>query len=214
MSKLADGEETVRSNVGDHVGATSLKDAAATLAEEFGLFLRDSDVPRLDLSSPSSLLRFTRDFVGAGKPCVLVGAQDDWGATLHLARLSQIGDVSVAMTPNGRADDIEGAFFAKPHVAKMKFAAFAAMLEGGVAETASAVPYLSSQNNVVEREFKSLLGKEIPDLKRAEGPGGRLRGLLPAFGDVSPDQCNLWVSDKRSRTSMHIDYYHNLVSHG
>ena len=109
--------------------------------------------------------------------------------------------LTVAMTPNGRADAIvqlmDGAeCFALPHEEKMSFDAFLALLAD---KHASKVVYAQAQNDSLRQEFASLL----PDID------ADLAWAAKTFGQL-PDAVNLWIGDSRSVTTFHRDFYENV----
>ena len=121
---------------------------------------------------------------------------------------SKCGDaeVTVALTPDGRADAVKpvteanGArLFVKPYERRVKMRDFCAALGSrGSPETEAAgivgVPYLSRQNDSLRDEFSGTLADDVP----VGGPAFAASALGGAAEAV-----NLWVGDERSVTSTH-----------
>ena len=109
--------------------------------------------------------------------------------------------ITVAMTPNGRADAVaqleDGAnCFALPHEEQMGFEAFLALLSDKQAER---VVYAQAQNDSLRQEFAQLMPDIDPELAWA----------AEIFGQP-PDAVNLWIGDSRSVTTFHRDFYENM----
>ncbi|TCD66984.1 hypothetical protein EIP91_000664 [Steccherinum ochraceum] len=122
--------------------------------------------------------------------------------------------ISVALTPNGRADAVtEGSdgrvYFTEPHTEKMTMSAFLSKFVPGSRNAKdSEVCYLQSQNGNVyssdatqPSEFKGLQA-DIPD---------DLHWCSEAL-ESAPDAVNLWIGDQRSITSIHSDPYENIYT--
>ncbi|PSR72924.1 hypothetical protein PHLCEN_2v11227 [Hermanssonia centrifuga] len=133
----------------------------------------------------------------------------------YLAKQCGESPISVAVTPNGRADAItrgpdERLYFAEPHVEHMSMAEFLVRLSSGhdSQSTDSEVVYLQSQDGNlfsstpdVESEFSALssdVPKDLPFITEALGS--------------PPEAVNLWIGDSRSVTSIHSDPYENIYS--
>ncbi|TBU39023.1 Clavaminate synthase-like protein [Dichomitus squalens] len=132
--------------------------------------------------------------------------------------------ISVAVTPNGRADAVTTGpdgklFFAEPHTQRMTVSSFLDTLssdtEGHEIDNQSwEVHYLQSQNgNLFSSRYFDMSGEEDPSEFEA------LREYIPS--DVSwcsdaldrtPDAVNLWIGDERSVTSIHSDPYENIYT--
>lgn len=138
----------------------------------------------------------------------------DWPATrqwsvAHIQERYGASIVSVNITPAGLGDAVvkdgrDGAeVFVKPQERRMPLSAFFEQLaetggEGGGERRG--VPYLSSQNDNLRREFPGLMGDcPEPDFFRR------------CFGSA-PDAANLWIGDDRSVSSVHKDHYENMYS--
>ncbi|KAJ7283646.1 cupin-like domain-containing protein [Mycena rebaudengoi] len=122
----------------------------------------------------------------------------DFSRIVHISRPVIIREISVAVTPNGRADAVTRApngelFFVEPYVEKMKMSEFLFTKLSGKAE--SETHYLQSQNGNVLRPD---IPKEIP-------------WCSDAFGKP-PDAVNLWIGSSSSETSIHSDPYENIYT--
>ncbi|PCH41201.1 Clavaminate synthase-like protein [Wolfiporia cocos MD-104 SS10] len=137
----------------------------------------------------------------------------------------RMGDspISIAVTPNGRADAItvgrDGRqYFAEPHVEKMTMRAFldkiTAELCGMNAEDNGEVLYLQSQNgNLYTAQYFDL------SAEAETSEYGPLREDVPCENlwcsdalDKSPDAVNLWIGNSASVTSIHSDPYENIYT--
>lgn len=163
-------------------------------------------VQRLD-SFPTAI-DFLRDFVSKSTPVIFSGAASSWrGAKWdldHLTRRCAGQEVSVNVSPDGRADAIKvvsetgGArLFVKPEERRMSMKAFCGALENP--SSFDGVPYLSRQNDSLREEF-TRLEDDIPHC---------LEFAREAFGN-EPDAVNLWIGDERSISSCHKDHYENI----
>ena len=109
--------------------------------------------------------------------------------------------ITVAMTPNGRADAVAqlkdgAACFALPHEEHMSFEAFLALLSD---KEVDQVVYAQAQNDSLRQEFAQLMPDIDPELAWA----------AEIFGQP-PDAVNLWIGDSRSVTTFHRDFYENM----
>ena len=108
--------------------------------------------------------------------------------------------MTVDVTPNGRADAINGKHFVKPEERKVEgFGKFLEMLENK-----QEVCYIQHQNSNFDSEFKNFLEGDIDnDLKEY---------AAKMFGESDDVVTNLWIGDRRSVTSMHKDHYENFYA--
>jgi len=166
-------------------------------------FWLDVNVPRVkNISS----IEFLRRFVMKKKPCVIQGAIDHWPALLkwtddYLSHAMNRFEVSVAATPNGRADDVvkgqDGVSrFVQPETRKMLFSDFLNALGDDNSED---ILYCQAQNNSMKTEYQALLSDIEKDLPLA----------TEAFG-LKPDAVNFWMGEDRSVSSLHQDPYENM----
>ena len=194
-------------------GAVAAGDALDVL-RHLSTELRDLDVgtavPRLPATSLGAL-HFLREFVGGSKPVVVTGAISHWPALTSWSeeQLKQVEGstlVTVALTPNGRADcptplpgngDTE--CFALPHQQRMPLAEFLDLLRASREDQTPLVPYYQYQNSCLTAELPQLMADVGPDLPFA----------TDAFG-APPEAVNLWIGAAPSVTSWHRDLYENL----
>ncbi|TFK88924.1 Clavaminate synthase-like protein [Polyporus arcularius HHB13444] len=132
-------------------------------------------------------------------------------------------EISVAVTPNGRADAVTRSpdnkmYFAEPYTDKMTMQSFLDTLSSGEqdsrAGTGLEVHYLQSQNgNMFSATYYDMSGNEDPSEFEP------LREFVPSeipwcseALDKSPDAVNLWIGDENSVTSIHSDPYENIYT--
>ncbi|KAI0081802.1 Clavaminate synthase-like protein [Panus rudis PR-1116 ss-1] len=158
----------------------------------------------------SKWLRIARPVLIKG--CAAPKALAKW-STEYLATQCADSPISVAVTPNGRADAITKGpdgkqYFAEPHIEQMTMRSFLSTLNTEDEQTE--VRYLQSQNGNLytsdegqESEFHALLADVPNDLpwcsEALESP---------------PDAVNLWIGNSKSITSVHsvADPYENIYS--
>ncbi|XP_056152337.1 bifunctional peptidase and (3S)-lysyl hydroxylase JMJD7 isoform X2 [Lampris incognitus] len=167
--------------------------------EAHELYLNQS-VPYLDqLPTP---LEFYRDWICPNKPCIIRNAINHWPA---LSRWTpsylreKVGSkvISVAVTPNGYADAVNGDRFVMPEEREMTFSSLLDVLEGKVKK--NGVFYVQKQC--------SNLTEELPDLTEDVEP--HISWMSQALGKL-PDAVNFWLGESAAVTSMHKDHYENL----
>eukprot|EP00756_Hemistasia_phaeocysticola_P016788 Hpha_TRINITY_DN15498_c2_g13::TRINITY_DN15498_c2_g13_i1::g.173100::m.173100/K19219/JMJD7; jumonji domain-containing protein 7 len=167
------------------------------------------EVPRVSTREMSAA-RWHREFVAASRPCVLTGLAEDWEA-LHrwdseglLARLEG-KEVSVAVTPDGRADAVrrvaEEDVFMLPEERRMPFEDLLRRLEAETGGVGDEVSYAQAQNGSFLAEFSSL-ADDCSDSVATFG--------CEAFGCDKPEAVNFWLGGERSVSSLHRDHYENL----
>lgn len=190
------------------------------------------DIRDFNISSVSiirntlSSLEFLRDYVSSNKPVVIDnGCLSNWNA-LHrwlsddyLCQTAGNCQVTVALTPHGRADcpvhlptehisTTEGIqelpndreCFALPYQEKMTLTDFFSLLKRSTLSQTAAVPYLQFQNDSLRTELPCLLS-DIDE--------NGLQWASDAF-DSLPDATNIWIGSNRSITSWHKDHYENI----
>ncbi|KAH9936956.1 Clavaminate synthase-like protein [Amylocystis lapponica] len=172
---------------------------------------------------PPSTVHFSR-LVRIARPVLFT---HDSGMTHALSRwsndyLSQCmahRSISVAVTPNGRADAITPGpdgrrYFVEPHVEKMTMAAFLDKLSPEANASASEVYYLQSQNgNMYTNRYFDPTAEDDPsefEPLRNDVPSD-ISWCTDAL-DKSPDAVNLWIGDSSSVTSIHSDPYENIYT--
>jgi len=109
-----------------------------------------TNVERIPFSS-FNVLSFYREFVSQNKPCIITGAVDHWPAVRNWKDMNYLADrlndveVSVDVTPNGRADSIDDSFnyFVLPEERRMKFRDFLQHFR----KSANEVLYIQHQNS-------------------------------------------------------------------
>ncbi|KAF7976269.1 hypothetical protein HWV62_7156 [Athelia sp. TMB] len=185
------------------------------------------------LEEPPSAIEFSR-LVHIARPVVIKGY--DFPALHHWSDeylVQKMGDqaISLAMTPNGRADAVTPGpggmlYFVEPHTEHMTMELFLKKLADGKKDGSSSsspdgfkeTAYLQSQNgNIYSAPYfqnrNSL--SETPDTCEFE----QLRPDVPsevswcsdAFGKP-PEAVNIWIGDKESVTSVHNDPYENIYT--
>ncbi|XP_042599193.1 bifunctional peptidase and (3S)-lysyl hydroxylase JMJD7 isoform X2 [Cyprinus carpio] len=122
------------------------------------LYLNDA-VPYLD--GPLSPLQFYRDWIGPNKPCVIRNAFSDWPALskwnpTYLREKVGSTVISVAVTPNGYADAVNGDRFVMPEERQMTFSSLLDIVEGKV--KCSGVFYVQKQCSNLTEELPELTG--------------------------------------------------------
>lgn len=168
--------------------------------EAHELYLNQS-VPYLD--GPPEPLQFHRDWIAPNKPCIIRNAFSHWPA---LSKWSpdylrqKVGSkvISVAVTPNGYADAVNGDRFMMPEERQMSFSSVLDIIEGKV-DKGGGVFY-------VQRQCSNLL-QELPELTADVEP--HIAWMSTALGKL-PDAVNFWLGEANAITSMHKDHYENL----
>lgn len=184
------------------------------------------------LSKPPTAAEF-REIIERHVPVLIKGCMDDWSDlaarwkdTGYLARRMGEREAVVAITPDGRADDLVShpedgqTVFALPLEQSMPFSELLRRLSKQVQGESDTIAYLQSQNSNLSVQEYGDLSPLLQDLELratsqdAEDPG-RKRSDLPwateAIG-YPPEATNLWIGTSASRTSMHRDYYENLFT--
>ena len=168
-----------------------------------------ASIERIDARGLSSD-DFSRMYVQASQPCVLLHAVDEWPACREWQDSAGFfgdgpaGDeiVSLAVTPDGCADasddhTADGAL-RLPCQQRLTLRAAVATL---LSPTSCGVAYLSSQNNS--------LRQEVPSLAAATRGGHGVLRFGRALGAIEAE--NIWASGSHTATShWHRDHYDNL----
>ncbi|KAI0732763.1 Clavaminate synthase-like protein [Irpex lacteus] len=156
----------------------------------------------------SQLVRIARPVLI--KDCPVPKALARWNDE-YLAKNCANSPISVAVTPNGRADAITQGedwrlYFAEPLVEQMTMKDFLGKLASGKID--SEVLYLQSQDGNlfsssrgIPSEFHGILS-DVPE---------HLPFCTEALGNM-PDAVNLWIGSSKSITSIHSDPYENIYS--
>ncbi|XP_067099018.1 bifunctional peptidase and (3S)-lysyl hydroxylase JMJD7 isoform X2 [Osmerus mordax] len=173
-----------------------LKDFAQEARE---LYLNEA-VPYLE-HAPSPL-EFYREWIGPNKPCIIRNAFSHWPALskwnpAYLREAVGSKVISVAVTPNGYADAVNGDRFVMPEERKMTFSSLLDVIEGKVEN--KGVFYVQKQCSNLMEELPELTGDVEPHIPWMSEALGKL-----------PDAVNFWLGEARAVTSMHKDHYENL----
>ncbi|KAE8210237.1 hypothetical protein CF327_g5880 [Tilletia walkeri] len=147
----------------------------------------------------------------------------EWQSTSYLiSRMGGARYFPVALTPNGRADDLVSSLeeddkivFALPHEEQMNFQQLINALHPSPSSGKN-IAYLQSQNSNLttsasgeqEGPFQPLL----EDLLHSSSTG--TTKPYPAWAEEAigkaPEATNIWIGTSKSRSSMHRDHYENL----
>jgi jumonji domain-containing protein 7 len=180
---------------------------------------------------------FIREFVACSRPCVIKEMLADWPAMQRWQDDTYLFSdttrkVTVALTPNGRADCITDATFVESGAkrreqlflsacdAKCTMGEVRSMMQEALRKNGARhrnplsvdittgagdvppIPYVQLQNNSMPLEFEHLLG-DMSDSVSSFG--------ADVFG-VLPEATNMWVGSSLSVSSMHQDWYENLYA--
>ncbi|GMH02938.1 hypothetical protein Nepgr_004777 [Nepenthes gracilis] len=170
-----------------------------------------TQVERLEL--PPSPVQFLRDFVSPNKPCIISNALLHWPAFAlwscndYLGRALASTEVSVHLTPNGRADslaphptELSSFCFASAHVQQMPFTDVLHLISNPE-RNKDLVAYAQQQNDCFHAEYAAL----------ASDCEAHIDWATEALG-CFPEAVNLWIGNHLSETSFHKDHYENLYA--
>ncbi|KAJ7781235.1 cupin-like domain-containing protein [Mycena metata] len=188
------------------------------------------------LDEPPTALEFSR-LAHISRPALIRGMQipsvRSWDNESLAAAMGN-AKISVAVTPNGRADAVTRApdgklYFVEPHVEQMSISDLFSKLSGGmtlernicnsfihdwpmIENDDSDVYYLQSQNGNVysSRFFEGTRDPSEFEALRADIPS-EIPWCSEAFGRP-PDAVNLWIGSHNSVTSIHSDPYENIYT--
>ncbi|XP_051188363.1 lysine-specific demethylase JMJ32 [Lolium perenne] len=176
------------------------------------LGLHAEDVPRADL--PPTPLAFLRDHVSPGRPLIVSAAATRhwpaaslWPTESYLPDALHSTDVSVHLTPSGRADALAphphprrpGArCFASAHVRRVDFPSAVRLIRGSD-PAAGVVAYAQQQDDCLRGEYAAVAGDVDAHVPWASEALGCL-----------PEAVNLWIGNSCSVTSFHKDHYDNI----
>ncbi|KAI8080003.1 cupin-like domain-containing protein [Halteromyces radiatus] len=166
-------------------------------------------------NGPPSPLEFLQKCVHPNRPALIKGSIDHWPAkTLwtddYLRDKMKDQEVTVAVTPNGRADAVTinprtgKEYFVMPHEEQMKFDTFLSHLhQDQITTTTTKKPvyYISLQNGSLPLEYSQLEQDIDPEISWCS----------QALG-TSPDAVNFWFGNAESVTSLHSDPYENCYA--
>ncbi|XP_034015475.1 bifunctional peptidase and (3S)-lysyl hydroxylase JMJD7 [Thalassophryne amazonica] len=147
-------------------------------------------------------LQFYRDWIGPNKPCIIRNAFNHWPALsrwtpAYLREKMGSKVISVAVTPNGYADAVNGDRFVMPEERQMSFSSVLDVIEGKVEKRG--VFY-------IQKQCSNLLDN-LPELMDDVEP--HVAWMSAALG-LMPDAVNFWMGESSAVTSMHKDHYENL----
>ncbi|KAI5479833.1 phospholipase A2 [Pseudohyphozyma bogoriensis] len=166
-----------------------------------------------EVDATPTALEFAK-FVAANRPLVIRG-EGQRQVLPALARWTdkylcdKLGErkVTVAVSPNGRADSVIDGYFVEPAAAQMTMHELLHSLNPTSSSSSGPVFYLQSQNgNLSPDGDLHPLAEDVGD-----GPAfardifGESLGAGP-----SPDVANVWIGDAQSKTSLHKDPYQNI----
>ncbi|KAJ0009186.1 hypothetical protein NQD34_016601 [Periophthalmus magnuspinnatus] len=160
-------------------------------------------VPYLD-GAPDPL-DFYRSWISPNRPCVIRNCLQHWSAprlwTYDYLR-QKVGQkqISVAVTPNGLADAVNGDRFVMPEERSMKLSQVLDIMEGKVRGSPHVCVFY------VQKQCSNLL-EELPELTSDLEP--HVAWMSTALGKM-PDAVNFWLGEESAITSMHKDHYENL----
>ncbi|TKY90730.1 hypothetical protein EX895_000728 [Sporisorium graminicola] len=184
------------------------------------------------LPRPPSAREF-QNIIEVHIPVLIEGCMNDrpgianWKDTSYLeACMGPDRSVAVAITPDGRADDLilhpenGGSVFALPMEQSMPFSELLDRLSKQVHGKADTIAYLQSQNSNLSVTEYGDLSPLLQDLEMRTGSHkseleSRHRSDLPWATEAlahTPEATNIWIGTSASRTSMHRDYYENLFT--
>jgi jumonji domain-containing protein 7 len=203
---------------------TSKRDAAIEKSHVLNILrsvsvnLRELDLGLSIATFPTlSCTAFLRDFVATNKPVVLTMSEartwqavSSWSDPDYLVQKAGNSPVTVALTPDGRADcpgwcrcnNVAVPCFALPYEYETTLSTFFYLLKRaneGDNSKVNLIPYMQYQNSSLTLQLPALLG-DVP----SEIPWAN-----EAFGSA-PEAVNIWIGGKRSATSWHRDHYENI----
>ncbi|KAL9935791.1 hypothetical protein V8E36_005368 [Tilletia maclaganii] len=210
---------------------TSALRFAVHARELTGVPLRSGTIPwPTRLPEPPSPVEFARR-VATHCPLIIDNALRDrsklWSEWQHTSYLVQRMDQGsekgpprtfhVALTPNGRADDLvendEGkTVFALPLEMEMTFKELVDALHPSTPSQSDTIAYLQSQQSNLDKtdfgDFQPLLRDLCHSSASSEGRP------YPTWASEAigkePEATNIWIGTRKSRSSMHRDHYENL----
>lgn len=154
-----------------------------------------------EISEIPTSLQFYREFVSTNRPVIIRGGISQWPSVTkwtpsYLRQKAGHLQVTVAVTPDGYADDVKGHLFLLPEERLMLFGEFLDIMEAKIHR--NGIFYVQKQNSNFVEEF-SVLKDDVDDVTWATEAFGR-----------NPDAVNFWMGDGRAVTSMHRDHYENI----
>ncbi|KDN44249.1 Clavaminate synthase-like protein [Tilletiaria anomala UBC 951] len=223
------------------VDASVVTSSPSSSSPSFSSFSHNSS---FHLHEPPSALKFSR-IVAEHLPALIDGvaqrhfprAYKEWKRTSHLCSRMSGRKVKVALTPNGRADDIVIMQSMKDErqaeetrraarCARTFDELFLALHPNDEEGKQGMVAYLQSQDSNLTSKEENLAGDFAPllrDLQWAPSsssassssysapPRTDIPWATEALG-VAPEATNIWIGTSRSQSSMHRDHYENLFT--
>ncbi|XP_068650907.1 lysine-specific demethylase JMJ32 [Aristolochia californica] len=200
------------SREGRKASANSVRTAIEGLCQEVRELSLGTAIEHLE-AAPSPL-QFLRQFVLPNKPCIISNATRHWPALSawtqdeYLCRALADREVSLHLTPDGRADALvphpcspSTLCFASAHVKRMPFPLALQYIFDSSSPSSSFVAYAQEQNDCFRSEYSPL----VPDVE------SHIPWASEALG-CRPEAVNLWIGNHRSETSFHKDHYENLYA--
>ncbi|KAL0579685.1 hypothetical protein V5O48_002315 [Marasmius crinis-equi] len=176
------------------------------------------------LESPPTALEFAR-MTHISRPVLIKGfngvlqvpAIERWTDEYLIKKMGSSA-ISVAVTPNGRADAVtpyDGKlYFAEPHIEQMTMGSFLSKLSP-IEEVVKGRPetyYLQSQNgNLYSSQFYEGLDAPSEYEPLRDDVPSEVPWCSEAL-DRRPDAVNLWIGDSGSVSSIHSDPYENIYT--
>ncbi|MCO5598532.1 hypothetical protein L7F22_052629 [Adiantum nelumboides] len=181
------------------------------------------------LRIPPTALQFSQH-LSRHIPLLIEGCMQDrscfqrWKDSNYLINTMGSRKVQIALTPNGRADDIHNHngkdVFALPAEEQMTFRDLFKTFDKDNQSTT--IAYLQSQNSNLTAPVEdgrgdlSILLKDLLNGASDDNLSSRMKSSTYQWAnealDCQPEAINLWIGTEKSRTSMHRDHYENLFS--
>lgn len=157
------------------------------------------------LDGPPDPLDFYRSWISPNKPCIIRNALNHWGALRqwdydYLRQVVGHKQISVAVTPGGYADAVQGDRFVMPEERQMELSTVLDIMEQKVSKPGGCGVYY------VQKQCSNLL-LELPEL--TSDLDTHIDWMSTALGK-EPDAVNFWLGEQAAVTSMHKDHYENL----
>lgn len=162
----------------------------------------DDNVPRL--ISPPTSEDFYFEYISQNRPVIIQNAINHWPALTKWKTneylIKNLPDkITVAITPNGRADAVNDNYFCMPQEIEMTFEEFTEKVSNNNSDT---IYYIQHQNNnFSDQAFANLWSDVESDLIFA----------TDSFR-CKPDVMNIWIGTHQSVSSLHKDPYENIYA--
>ncbi|KAL9643980.1 hypothetical protein ABK040_005448 [Willaertia magna] len=174
-----------------------------------------------DENDMDEVLNFIHYYVNQNRPVIFRNAVRNWKAFEewdfdYLNNILKDKEISVACTPNGKADAVNEGLFVKPMEVKMNFKQFVGLLIGNKKDnkeitnkfpmesfngmtSENTIFYAQHQNSSLTKEYIELI-EDVPDC---------LEFAVKSFNNL-PDAVNIWIGDSNSTSSLHKDPFENI----